>query len=576
MPLHDRMTVGLLALVCMGGCYGDSASVKTVDQATPTVALPVAQDFDQTISTTVHFRDVTQESGVNWTCRNGEEAGLFAILETFGAGCAVADFDRDGRLDLFLGGGGTIGPGREIRSLPMALERQIADWQFANVAALAGLEPIRHYHHGLCTADIDHDGFTDLLLTGWEGLQLFRNQGDGTFIDVTDHSGLHDRQWSLAAAWADLNQDHHLDLFVGHYVDWSPTNNPVCIDTRLSQRMICDPTRFHGLPCMVYLSRGDGTYRDGSEELGIHEIGKALGVVVADFNGDHRPDVYVTNDTLPNQLFQSQPTGSYREVGIETGVALGESGSSDGSMGVDVGDIDGDGNLDIGVTNFENQSFALYRKLDRDLFLHASQAYGLTAVGASAVGFGTVMFDADGDGYTDIFCTNGHISAPNVKEDRRQLPYLFQNVGGQRMVNVAPFAGDYLSQRHLGRGCATGDFDESGTLDLVVTHNNEPVALLRNETPVANWLAVELIGTTSPRCATGAIVKVTGNNRTQSGVVKGGGSYLSTSNPTVHFGLGDQKLVDRLEVEWPSGRKSVLKELLPNRRLQIVEETDEK
>lgn len=575
MTRHDRIVAGLLVFVWIGGCYGGAVPTKTDNHETPNVVTESLQNTTKRISTSLRFQDVAEDCGVNWTGRNGEEAGLFAILETFGTGCAVNDFDRDGRLDMLLGGGGTIAPDRQIRSLPMALERQVGDWQFVNVAALAGLEPIRHYHHGLWTADIDHDGFADLLLTGWEGLQLFRNQGDGTYTDVTEQSGFADRQWSLAAAWADLNQDQHLDLFVGHYVDWSLSNNPVCLDTRLSQQMICDPTRFRGLPCLVYLSNGDGTYRDGSDELGIHEIGKTLGVVVADLNGDSRPDVYVANDTLPNQLYQWQTTGRYREVGIETGVALGENGSSDGSMGVDVGDIDGDGKLDIGVANFENQSFALYRNLGNDLFLHASRAYGITAVGAAAVGFGTLVFDADGDGFVDIYCANGHVSAPNAKADRRQLPYLFWNDRGQRLIQVAPQAGDYLSQRHLGRGAACGDFDGNGALDLVITNTNEPVAVLRNETPLSHWLAVELVGTISPRSAIGATVRIISGDRTQIGIAKGGGSYLSTSEPIIHFGLGSQSIVDRLEVEWPSGRKTTLTHLSSNQRLQIVETQDE-
>jgi tetratricopeptide (TPR) repeat protein len=521
----------------------------------------------------VRFVDVAKGSGVSWIGRNGEEAGLFTILESFGTGCAVEDYDGDGKLDLFLAGGGQFGPQQQILPLPIGLFRQISDWKFLPVAKSAGLEPIRHYHHGTWTADADEDGFPDLLITGWQGLQFFHNQGDGTFVDATEASGLVDPLWSLAAGWADLNQDQILDLYVGHYVDWSITNNPVCVDTRRGQRNICDPTVFQGLPCTVYLGNGDGTYRDASFELGIHEVGKTLGVVIADINGDNRPDIYVANDTLPNHLYESQPGGLYREVAIENGVALGETSSADGSMGVDVGDLDGDGQLDLWVANFENQSFALYRNLGNDMFAHASRAFGLTAVGSEAVGFGTVILDADGDGLPDIFCANGHVWAPTIPLERRQLPYLFWSERGNRFRNIAPQAGDYMAGRHLGRGAAFGDLDSNGTPDLVVTHTNEPVALLRNETSIPNWLAVRLVGRTSPRSGIGARVDLKAGQRRQIGLVKGGGSYLSTSDRTLLFGLGTATSVDTLEIRWPSGQVTTLSTVPANQRLLLIEES---
>ena len=410
-----------------------------------------------------------------------------------------------------------------------------------------------------------------MLLTGWNGLQLFHNQGDGTFADVTDQSGLIDPLWSVAAGWGDFNRDQILDLYVGHYVDWSFQNNPTCIDSKTGLRNPCDPNRFHGLPCTLFLGNGDGTFRDASTDLGVHEVGKALGVVIVDLNLDGQSDIYVANDAVPNQLYLSQSSGKYKEVGIECGVALGESGSSDASMGVDVADLDGDGKLDLWVANYEDQTFALYRNLGNDAFTHASRSLGITAVGSYAVGFGTVIFDADGDGYSDIFCANGHVWAPHTSPDRRQFPYLFLNDRGKKFQNIAPQVGGYLAQRHLGRGTAVGDLDGNGTLDLVVTHTNEPAAILRNTTTIANWLSVRLIGRTSPRSAIGSRVTIRAGGHEQIGIVKGGASYISTSDRAMLFGLGDATSVDLIMVEWPSGQTTVLKQVASDQQLTVIE-----
>lgn len=571
-PAVFRAQRWYLCLVIVALAFGcTNKPGPPADSATSPSLSPRPSPPSATAAVAIRFVDVTPDSGIDWTAQNGEEAGLFTILESFGAGCAIDDYDRDGSADLFFTGGGRFDDAHRPQPVPMALYRRVAKWQYAPVTELAGLHPLRHYHHGVFSADVDHDGFPDLLITGYAGLQFFRNQGDGTFTDSTPASGLQDSLWSLAAAWGDLNGDQNLDLFVGHYVDWSPDHNFPCVDTRSSQRVVCDPTRFNGLPCSAFLSNGDGTFRDASHELGLEEVGKTLGIVIVDLNDDGRPDIYVANDTLANQLYEAQPTGGFREVGIASGAGLGETGSSDGSMGVDVGDLDGDGRLDLWVANFENQSFALYRNLGNGLFLHASRPFGVTAVGAEAVGFGTVLFDADGDGWLDVYCANGHITAPNGGELRRQYPYLFRNVEGKRLENIAPHCGPYLTQRHLARGLACGDLDENGTPDLVITHTNEPVSLLRNETPITNWLAIELIGTRSPRSAIGSRVTVTAGGRQQIGLVKGGTSYLSTSDRTLLFGLGEATTADQVEILWPSGQVEVRKNLVARQKLQVIE-----
>ena len=564
-----RLLCRFVVICAISGCSPSHQNDSNPGSTTS----PIAPGIVNRLGPKIEFVDVAESSGVTWIGRNGEEAKKSTLLQMAGTGCAIEDYDCDGKLDLFFAGGGEFGEGREILPLPFGLYRQFSPWNYISVAKEAGLNPIRHYNHGTYTADIDNDGFPDLLITGWGGLQLFQNHGDGTFEDITESAGLTDSLWSTAAGWGDFNRDHVLDLYVGHYTDWSFDNDPVCINPNSKQRNLCAPTDFEGLPCTVYLGNGDGTYRDASVELGIHEIGKVLGVVIADINGDLQPDLYVANDALPNHLYVSQPAGNYREVAIQYGVALGETGVSDGSMGVDLGDLDGDGKIDIWVANYEQQSFALYRNLGNELFTHASRPFGITAVGTLAVGFGTVIFDADGDGFSDIFCSNGHVWAPVPGVVSRQRPYLFRNDRGKKFLNIATESRGYLNELHLGRGAASGDLDGNGTPDLVVTHINERVAILRNDTPMLNWLEVKLVGRVSNRSAIGASVSIKTQHVTQIGLVKGGGSYLSTSDRTLNFGLGTASVIETLVVKWPSGKTTELETVSCGQKILLIEES---
>ena len=558
----DGVVLVFLSVILMAnGCGARKSDVSTATSAT-------SESGTESRPKGIPFTDVAASSGVLWTVRNGEESQSYTILETLGSGCAIEDYDGDGRLDLILAGGGEFGSQNEILPRPIALYRQIDQWKFQLVTEQSGLAPILHYNHGIWTADVNDDGFSDVLITGWGGLQFFLNQGDGTYLDSTKGSGLGDVLWSTAAGWADLNRDQILDLYVGHYVDWSFKNNPACVDARNQKPMPCEPAFFQGLPCTVYLGKGDGTFQDASAEMGIQGLGKTLGSIIFDMNDDGQPDIYVANDTTENQLYLSQTKGDYRELAIEFGVALGDSGVPDGSMGVDFGDLDGDGLPELWVSNFENQSFALYRNLGHGLFTHSSRAFGVTAVGPMAVGFGTILFDADGDGYLDIFCANGHI---NSAFDRRQLPYLFWNDQGKRLINVAKESGEYLSHAHLGRGVACGDLDGNGSPDIVVSHLNEPVSLLRNESPIANWLSIRLVGTTSPRSAIGAMVTIQSAGRRQVGFVKGSGSYFSTSDRELRFGLGAAKAIESIEVKWPAGGKTTMENVKSGQHLVLIE-----
>lgn len=504
--------------------------------------------------TAIRFQTLPPDAGLDFTYRNGEEAGHFAILESLGGGVAVADFDRDGVQDIVFPGGGGYGEGEQIQGAAPGLFRQIRTLRFANVTAHAGLEHAPHYSHGAAAADFDNDGFPDLLVTGYGGLLLFRNAGDGTFEEVAGPAGLDDALWSTSAAWGDLNRDGVLDLYVGHYVNWSFANHPRCDGPMPEARDVCPPRNFEGLSDICYLANGDGTFRDASAEVGLESGGKGLGVVIADVDLNGHVDVYVGNDTVPNFLYQNDGNGRLVETGLASGSSVNERGTPDGSMGVDIADYNQDGLPDIWVANYERESFALYRNESGGFFRHVSQPTGITATRGLFVGWGTAFFDADRDGDEDILASNGHVIRYPVAAPLRQTPLFFENLQGERFVNVAPAAGDYFVAPHMGRGLAIGDLDDDGDIDAAFSHSNEPVAVVLNESPPRHWLGIRLISTSSPRTPIGAVVQlVDASGRAQMRQVKGGGSYASTSDSRLHWGLGDAETVATVSIRWPSG-----------------------
>ncbi|HEY2250333.1 MAG TPA: CRTAC1 family protein [Planctomycetaceae bacterium] len=527
--------------------------------------------------------------GAAFVHRNGEESGQASILEIVGGGVAIFDYDADGQLDLFFPGGGRFGAGRELVPLPGALLRNAGDWRFARHEGEAGLNSPRRYNHGTAVGDHDNDGFPDLLITGYGGLQLYLNAGDGTYRDRTREARLDDPLWSTSAAWGDFNGDGNLDLFVVHYVDWSFDNDPFCpaFDGRRRER--CTPQRYGPLPESLYLSRGDGTFADASQNSGLRRDGKGLGVVLADVDLDGDLDIYVANDTVQNFLYCNDAHAHFEELGSAWGAAFNDRGAPDGSMGVAVTDYNLDGLPDLWVANYEGETIALYKNLGAAGFEHVSQRTGVAAVSDLAVGFGTLFFDADRDGDDDAVVVNGHVLLFPKNAPRRQLPLLFENLAGKKLVNVAPQAGDYFCANHMGRGLARGDLDGDGDIDLAVAHLNEPIALLENTTADPDaWLAVRLIGTTSNRDAVGARVTLhtspaEKSSNVQSRQVTSGDSYLSHSDRMLFWGVprdisrdisGDisgGQTAASLVIHWPSGRTQTISNLSLNRRLTIVE-----
>ena len=526
--------------------------------------------------TTARFEDVADRAGVVFTYHNGEEAGQFSILESLGGGVAVWDYDGDGTLDLFFPGGGRLTADRKVLGLPGALFRNERGWRFTNQTVAAGLQSAEHYSHGAAVGDYDGDGFPDLLVTGYGGLTLWHNRGDGTLLETTLAAGLTDTLWSTSAAWGDLNGDGAPDLYVAHYVDWSFDRHPLCTAQQADQsRDICPPGDFNPLPDILYMSNADGTFRDGSQEAGLRLDGKGLAVIIADLDVDGDLDIYVGNDdTAGNFLYSNDGHGRLEEIGLGSGTSADNHGRPNGSMGVDIGDYNQDGLPDILVANFERETMALYRNLGGCLFQHVSEPAGLAAVGGRYVGWGSIFLDFDGDGDEDAMIANGHVLQFPGYSPVHQNPLLFENHGGKRFVNVAAGAGSYFSSAHQVRGVVCSDLDGDGALDLVVSHVNEPVAVLANQSHGSGprrFCSVRLIGTQSAREPSGSVVRLVVDGKTQVRYLKGGGSYASALDPRLYFGIAAGSRIERLEVIWPSGAVSRRDDVASGGSVTVIE-----
>ncbi len=552
-----RAAAGLLIsvpLLFAAGCGNAAAPVAQLAADAGTKAtIPTTPD-EREVVTRIRFRARAPHDGEPFIHRNGEEAGNAAILEVVGGGVGAVDYDGDGTLDLFFPGGGRFGGERELVPLPGALYRGEGGWRFTRREAEAGLSTPAHYSHGTALGDYDNDGFADLLVTGYGGLQLYWNAGDGTFLDVSAAAGLDDRLWSTSAAWGDLDGDGCLDLFVVHYVDWSFDNDPFCPAADPRRRERCTPQRYGPLPESLYLSRGDGTLTDASAARGLRADGKGLGVVLVDVDLDGDLDIYVANDTAPKFLYRNDGRAHFEEIGAVAGVAFNDQGAPDGSMGVAVSDFNLDGLPDLWVVNYEREVIGLYKNLGNPGFEVVSQRAGIATVGEVFVSFGTVFLDADRDGDDDVFVSNGHVLLYPNNSSVRQLPLFFENLAGQRFANITSQVGEYLREPHLGRGVSRGDLDGDGDIDLAVAHLNEPAVLLENVTADPNsWLAVRLIGTQTNRDAVGARATLHTTAGRQVRQVTSGESYLSHSDRTLHWGIRQGVEVDSLVVEWPGG-----------------------
>ena len=553
----------IVVLLCQIGC-GDGKT--STESATPTT--------ENTVPAVAHFRfrNITTDANVDVIYRNASEAGVYSILESLGGGTGAFDYDRDGQIDLMFAGGGKFDEPK-IMGEATRLYRNRSEARFTEVSVPSGLARPETYTQGCSMGDYNSDGFPDAVITGYGGMQLFRNMGDGTFEEVHSTAGLDDNLWSSSAAWGDLNGDGSPDLYVAHYVDWSFDNNPACPSPWPEhERDVCPPRAFAGLPDVLYLSRGDGTFYDASAAANLREDGKGLGVIISDLDHDGDSDIYVANDMVDNFLYENDGNGHFTETGLLSGTATDFEGRPNGSMGLAVCDYNGDLAPDIWVTNFEQESFALYRNDGSGSFVHGSREAGITALGRLFVGFGTAMGDLDCDGDEDAVISNGHVVYYPTISESRQLPLLLENVGNGSFRREDGDIGDYFAQPHLGRGLAIADLNNDGRLDFVAGHSNELSAVLLNETdPKGSWLRIQLIGRNSSRDAIGAriVLKTTAGEQLRH--VVGGGSFQSQHDLRIHFGIPAGAEPITAKIFWPSGKTQVVKTLLQEETNYLVE-----
>ena len=504
------------------------------------------------------------------TVRNGA-AGEMHQVETMIGGVAIFDYDGDGWPDIYVANGAEVPSLRKTgRGFFNRLFHNNHDGTFSDVTERAGVAG-RGYSMGVAVADFDNDGRPDLFVTGVRENILYHNRGDGTFEDVTGRAGLRgDGTWSVAAGWFDYDNDGLLDLFVVRYVQWDPAKEPFCGDSRIHYRTYCHPEFYGPLSNALYHNRGDGTFEDVSAASGIAaHPGKGMGVAFADYDHDGLMDVLVANDTVPNLLFHNKGSGHFEEVALKAGVAYNGDGRAISSMGADFRDYDNDGWEDIVVTALSNEGFALFRNLGRGSFLDIAQAALISSASLRLSGWSAGMYDFDNDGHKDVFTANGH-ALTNMERisslESRQPLALFRNRGDGRFEHSA------AGEKSLYRGAAFGDLNQDGRIDVVVTRLNESPVVLTNITEQQNhWLSVRLRGHRSNRDGVGARIHLVTEAGSQWNHVTTSVGYAGSSEPEAHFGLGTSVRVRTLEIDWPSGTHQVIENLAADRRIEIEE-----
>jgi hypothetical protein len=516
-------------------------------------------------------------SGIAWVHENALSPNRY-LPETMGPGVAFCDYDNDGWADIFMVNSGRSDFYQPAAPLKNALYKNNRDGTFSDVTDRAGVSGGKEFGMGCAIADYDNDGYPDILVTAYGRCTLYHNNGNGTFTDVTEKAGVAAPGWTTSAVWFDYDNDGRLDLFLCSFVQFSLANNIFCGDNKLGKRFYCIPRVFKPTPSLLFHNNGDGTFTEVSAGSDIQRaLGKALGVVATDVNGDGMLDLFVANDTVQNFLFANRGKGRWEEIGLAAEVGFSANGTPRSGMGVDATDLNGDGKQDLFVANVDQEMFSLYKNRGGESFSDVAHANGIAQATRLLSGWGLKFFDYDNDGFTDLFLANGHpddMIESYSQQVRYKEPLVLFHHDGTKLSNVSQQAGPVFQKMFPARGLAVGDYTNDGRIDVLIGNNGGAPALLRNTAPGENhWIGLRLQGTTCNRDAIGAMITWSTNGTTRSRYKSSGGSYLSSHDMREVLGLGRATAVDWIEIKWPqpSGRVERLTDFPIDRYLTVVE-----
>jgi hypothetical protein len=574
----DQSRARLAFSIVLFGLLVSSAIAQETPKPTVSKANPV--QAPGSLSDGAKFTDITSTLNINFEYVASHTSKKY-LLETMGSGVALFDYDNDGRLDIFVVNAAPLSDPTPKGTIPEKtgpkywnrLYHQKIDGTFEDVTEKAGLQGAG-YGMGVAVGDYDNDGFEDLYVTAYGGNKLYHNNGNGTFTDVTEQAGVGGSGWSTSAAWVDLDGDGLLDLIVLRYLKWD-FDDIYCGERREGYRSYCHPDSFHAIAPLVYHNDGKGHFTEIGQKSGLGLPGKGLGIALADYDRDGRIDLFFANDSMPEFLYHNKGDGMFEEVALQSGVAVDSEGHTYAGMGVDFADYNNDGWPDLVVTDLASQIYALYRNNGDGTFNYESYPSGIGLMSMKHSGWGVRFLDYDNDGWKDLLITQGHdldtiqLTFPDL---RYKEPMVLARNTGKGFVDVSAQAGEVFQKAWVGRGLAIGDIDNDGRLDAVVTTNDGALHVLHNATQNQNhWLTLELVGQKSNRDAIGAEVKMVTAKGSQWATVSTAGSYLSSSDKRVHFGLGSETTAQIIEIRWPSGIRQTLKDVHGDQILQVEE-----